>query len=122
MGVRARHGAASHAAGRRDVAQKLFADAERRQREWNRTFLSLFVQGYLYCDLLLGRCNWVEVRERVAQSCKVAKRNRWLLDIALDEVSLGRATLGLALSGCGTADHADAGQAAGATCGCLTAP
>jgi hypothetical protein len=49
----------------------------------------------------------------------VARNNRWLLDIALDELSLGRAELGLALSGLGATDNAGAARAADAACDLL---
>ena len=48
------------------------------------------------------------------QTLEVARRNRWLLDIALDQLSLARAALGLALSGCAEADQAGARRATSA--------
>jgi hypothetical protein len=117
---RVRHSAALHAAGRRDEAQALFADAERRQREMQPEYPLLYsLQGYQYCDLLLTRGEWTAVRERAAQTRDSARRHNSLLAVALDELSLGRAELGLALSGRGAADHACARRAAGATRGHL---
>jgi hypothetical protein len=111
---RTNHGATLHAAGRRGEAQTLFADAERRQREMQPENPLLYgLRGYRYSDLLLDRGDWTAVRERATQTRDVATRNRWLLDIALDELSLGRAELGLALSGRGAADNADARRSAG---------
>ena len=73
------------------------------------------VQGFQYCDLLLAeaeRAAWQlllnpksEVRnpklvqacraveQRAVQTIKIAERNNWLLDIALDHLTLGRAAL-----------------------------
>src|SRR5262249_31757760 len=104
---RARHGTALHAAGRRDEAQTLFADAEQRQRKREPDYPLLYaLQGYQYCDLLLERGAWSAVCERATKSRDVVTRNRWLQDIALDELNLGRAALGLALSDSGPTEHA----------------
>jgi tetratricopeptide (TPR) repeat protein len=117
---RTRHGSALHAVGRREEAQALFADAEQRQRERQPEIPLLYsLQGYLYCDLLLDRGEWTAVRERAAQSLELVRRNRRVIDIALDEFNLGRATLGLVLNGDGALDHADVRRAAGAACGYL---
>jgi hypothetical protein len=65
---RARHGAALNAAGRRDEAQVLFADAELRQREMQSKFPLLYsVSGYQYCDLLLDPGEQAAVRDRAAR-------------------------------------------------------
>jgi hypothetical protein len=111
--ARTQHGAALHAAGRRDEAQGLFADAERRLQEFQPVYPLLYSHGgYQYCDLLLDRGEWRAVRERAAQTLKWATPERQLLSIALDELSLGRAELGLALSGLGAAGDAGARRAA----------
>src|SRR5262249_15440813 len=108
MTNRARHGAALHAAGRRDEAQALFADAERRQQERQPHFPLLYsLQGYQYCNLLLDRGEWTTVRERATQTLPAGARLS-LVAIALDELSLGRAALGLALTSGGAAEHAEA--------------
>jgi hypothetical protein len=120
MTKRVRHGAALHAAGRRDEAEALLADAESRQRQMQPGYPLLYsLQGYWYCDLLLDRGEWTAVRERAAQTLRWVTPQRWLLDIALDELSLGRAEMGLGLSGCASADHAEARRAAGAARGHL---
>jgi hypothetical protein len=109
---RVRHGSALHAAGRRNEAEALFADAEQRQRERQPDYPLLYsLQGYQYCDLLLDRGEWTAVRERAAQTLRWATQGS-LLWIALDELSLGRAAFGLALSRRGAADHAGARPAA----------
>lgn len=110
---RAVHAAALHAAGRWNEAQRLFADAEERQRELQpETPLLYSVRGYAYSNLLLDCGDWAAVRERATHGLKLAKEHVQLLSIALDQLSLGRAELGLALSGCDAADHPDAHQAA----------
>jgi hypothetical protein len=110
-----RHGAALHAGGRSDEAHALFADAERRQQELQPECPLLYsLRGYQYCELLLDRGEWAAVSERAAQTLRWVTPQRWLLDIALDELSLGRAAVGLALSGRGALDPADAGRAVNA--------
>jgi AAA ATPase domain len=87
-----------HAAGQWKKAVGLFADAERRQRERNPAQPYLFsVQGYLYCDLLLSHGRPDDARYRTVQTVDIAQRNNWLLDLAFDTLTLGRANLALAL-------------------------
>src|SRR4029077_18357294 len=100
MVMLARNGGALHAAGRRDEAQTLFDDAERRQRERQPDYPLLYsIQGHWYCDLLLDRGERIAVHERAMQTLRWATHQRLLLEIALDELSLGRAESGLLLSG-----------------------
>jgi tetratricopeptide (TPR) repeat protein len=80
--------------------------------------------GFRYCDLLLSRAEpetgsgldgltgpgsrpeeaerfrqaCQEVLERAQEVLRIAQENHWLLDIALDHLTLGRAHLGLALT------------------------
>jgi tetratricopeptide (TPR) repeat protein len=112
MTKQVRHGTVLHAAGQRDEAQALFADAERRQQEREPDYPLLYaLQGYQYCDLLLDRGEWAAVSQRAEQALQWETAAQMsLLGIALDELSLGRAAL--ALSSCGALDHADAGRAA----------
>ncbi|HLB69799.1 MAG TPA: hypothetical protein VJJ51_02020 [Candidatus Methanoperedens sp.] len=49
--------------------------------------------GFRYCDLLLGQGKYKEVLSRASQTIEIAKRNRYLLDIALDHLSIGKAHL-----------------------------
>jgi tetratricopeptide (TPR) repeat protein len=89
---------ALHAAGRRDEAEALFAGAEQRQRDWQPEFPLLYsVQGFRYCELLLAKAEWSVARERARQTITIARKNNWLLDMALDTLTLGCAHLGLAL-------------------------
>jgi tetratricopeptide (TPR) repeat protein len=97
---RATQADALHAAGRRDEAKALFADAELRQREWKPRYPLLFsLRGYWYCDLWLAEEGWTVARDRATQTIEIARDGARLLDIALDTLTLGRADLGLALAG-----------------------
>jgi len=83
------------------------------QRE-NSSPLLYSQSGFRYCDLLLAapaRAAWTgsqrvqvaqkeelvaacrAVAQRAAQTIEIANRNSWLVDIALDHLTLGRATL-----------------------------
>jgi tetratricopeptide (TPR) repeat protein len=109
---------ALHRAGQRDESRRLFEDAELLQAldpgyPW---FYSL--QGFRYCDLLLSdaeRTAWRRwlgaqtgpsemptvtttaacdaVSERSVYALRIAETHRWLLDIALDHLTLSRAAL-----------------------------
>ncbi len=116
MATRTTHADALHQAGRRDEAEVLFREAERMQAERQPDYPLLYsLRGFQYCDLLLaaaeraawrtlcspspsmgeGRGEGVDtacraVSQRAAQTLKIAEHNRWLLDTALDHLSLGR--------------------------------
>lgn len=115
---RTTHADALHQAGHRAEAEALFREAERMQAERQPDYPLLYsLQGFQYCDLLLvaaERAAWRAVlpapagsgvggegfaeacrtvSQRAAQTLKIAERNHWLLDIALDYLSLGRAAL-----------------------------
>lgn len=88
---------ALHQAGRLLEAAAEFRAAETLLPEWQPQFQILYaLQGFRYCDLLLSQGQYQEVITRAAQTIETAKHNRWLLDIALDQLALGRAHLGLA--------------------------
>jgi tetratricopeptide (TPR) repeat protein len=116
---RTTHADALGAAGGSEKAEALFADAERRQREWRPHEPFLYsLRGYLYCDLMLSQGRAAEARERAAQTIDIARRNSWVLEVALDTLTLGRAHLALApqslASGASTASvSGDARAAAG---------
>jgi tetratricopeptide (TPR) repeat protein len=85
---------ALHQAGRQSEAESLFREAEELQKEWQPEYPFLYsVQGFRYCDLLLSQGKYPEVLSRAEQTIEIARRNNWLLDIALDYLSLGRAHL-----------------------------
>jgi len=108
---------ALHHAGRWEESEALFREAERVQAERQSQYPRLYsLGGFRYCGLLLSRGQpedgsgidgvseqyreaWEEVRERAEYAVVIAQRNHWLLDIALDHLSLARAHLGLALTG-----------------------
>jgi TIR domain-containing protein len=121
---RAAQANALHQAGRRAESRRLFEDAEARQVAAQPEIPRLYsVRGFHYCDLLLSdteRAAWKfwltgetesgemltksiaacdTVSERATYSSRIAERNHWLLDIALDHLTLARATLYKDLSG-----------------------
>jgi tetratricopeptide (TPR) repeat protein len=128
LGSRTAWADALHQADRRKESLAAFREAETMQQEFQPEYPQLYsVQGFRYCDLLLG---WAELEagsgleglaepgsppeeaERFRQTCrKILERARqtlawettesWLLDIALDHLTLGRAHLGLALTAFG---------------------
>ena len=94
---RAKEGDAEHQAGRREVAEKLFREAERLQRERQPGRPLLYSQrGYKFCDLLLAQDEAVEAQRRATQTLEWARAaGLSLLTIALDHLTLGRAALAL---------------------------
>ena len=116
MLTRTTHADALHQAGRRVEAVARFREAEQMQAERQPAYPLLYsVQGFQYCDLLLTEAErgaWEAVRnpesgaqdsafentcrvvsERAAQTLKSVTTQGWLLDIALDHLTLGRAAL-----------------------------
>lgn len=86
------------AAGQHDEAERVYVDAERRQGVKQPNFPHLYsVHGHRYCDFLLEKGDYAAVIERAKNSIIIARRNKWLLDIALDTLTIGLAYLGLAL-------------------------
>jgi hypothetical protein len=111
---RTRQADALHQVGGRDESRRLFEDAELRQAAWQPQHPRLSsLQGFQYCDLLLAdaeRTAWQHwlgeevgsndttiacdaVTERAVDALGEAKSNRWLLDIALNHLTLARGTL-----------------------------
>jgi CHAT domain len=89
---------AMHAAGRRDEAERLFADAEHRQKKEQPEYPLLYpMQGYRFGDLLLAKGERTAARDRVGYTLEWAKSQNFLPDIALGTLTLGRAYLGFAL-------------------------
>lgn len=82
---------ALHQSGMIEKAEELFKSAEDIQKEDTPEYPILYsVQGYQYCDLLLGQGQYQEVLKRAGQMLKWEEEGR-LLDIALDHLALGRA-------------------------------
>ena len=64
------------------------------QKEFQPQYPLLYsLQGYQYCDLLLGQGKYKEVRERGRKTLSWATEHLGLLEIALDHLSLGRACI-----------------------------
>ena len=79
-------------------AESEFRRAEETQNERSQHPLILYsLGGFLYCDLLLDLDKHAEVAERAGRTLPWVVEENWLLDIALDHISLGRAALMCAL-------------------------
>jgi tetratricopeptide (TPR) repeat protein len=85
---------ALHQAGRIEEAEVLFREAEAMQEENQAQFPLLYsLQGYRYCDLLLARGQAGEVLRRAEKFFEWRVPSHPLLDIALEDLALGRAHL-----------------------------
>jgi tetratricopeptide (TPR) repeat protein len=94
MGTRTTHADALHQAGDTAAAFALFREAEQLQQEHQPAYPRLYsLQGFRYCDLLLAQGSTAEVLERAEQTLEWAKQYLGLLDVALDQLTLGRAHL-----------------------------
>jgi len=117
---RASHADALHAAGEREKAERLFADAERRQQKWQPEYLLLYsMQGYRYCDLLLSKGEYAAVRDRTARTLDWARPEKDILAIAHDTLTLGRANFALAANNAGDPPSAATAQNDARTAGAL---
>jgi len=87
--------AALHQAGHLEEAEKLFLEAEAMQKKEQPAYPFLYsLQGYQFCDLLLGRGRYAEVLDRAEQTLKWdIEQSAPLLTFALDHLSLARAQL-----------------------------
>jgi tetratricopeptide (TPR) repeat protein len=104
------------AAGKLDKAEHLFIDAERVQSENTTSPFLYSVQGYFYCDLLLSLGRAANARERATWALTKARDMNLPLDIALNKVTIGRASHALAMTNPATGDSRgeNAGLAAAA--------
>jgi tetratricopeptide (TPR) repeat protein len=94
LGKRTTLADALHQAGRLAEAEAAFREAEALQKADQPEYPLLYgLAGYRYCDLLLGRGEVEEVQRRVSQTLEWMTTEKWLLDIALDHLSLGRAAM-----------------------------
>ncbi|HRF41442.1 MAG TPA: hypothetical protein PK198_21765, partial [Saprospiraceae bacterium] len=83
---------ALHQSGQSADAERLFGEAEAMQRERQPKYRFLYsLQGYRYCDLLLGRGKCAEVLVRANTTLKWVMQANWLLDIAFDQFSIAQA-------------------------------
>ena len=80
--------------GRMEKAKKLFREAENLQLQWQPGYKYMYsIRGFRYCEFLLGKQEYTEVIRRVHYTLDISTRKNWSLDIALDNISLGRAYL-----------------------------
>jgi tetratricopeptide (TPR) repeat protein len=88
---------ALHANGQRSEAERLFREAEQLQKKDRTDAILISTRGFQYCDLLLAMGHWSVARDRAVRTIIEATRGNWLLDIAQDTLTLGRAHFGQAL-------------------------
>jgi tetratricopeptide (TPR) repeat protein len=101
---------ALHQAGRTEEAAAAFHEAEVMQQQQQPIYPLLYsVNGFQYCNLLLDQTQIQKVKERAARTLEWVTPINWLLDIALDNLSLGRAWL-LEAQQAGTGDTAQAAE------------
>lgn len=83
-----------HQIGKLSEAEDAFRQAEKIQEESQPVFPLLYsLWGFRYCDLLLDQGKCQDVLVRVGQTIVWVTQEGWLLDIALDYLSFGRAYL-----------------------------
>ncbi|MBI5633480.1 MAG: TIR domain-containing protein [Nitrospirae bacterium] len=85
------HAGVLHQVGKIEEAEHLFIKAAEMCKRCLPEYPYLYsVHGFAYCGLLLEKGHYHEVLERVGQTLESSIRNKWLLNIALDNLSLGR--------------------------------
>ena len=90
---RTTHANALHQTGDAEQAMKLFQKAEQMQQELQPGYPCLYsLGGRHYCDLLLTQGKAAEVLERAKQTLGWAMLENSLMDIALDQLTLGCAS------------------------------
>jgi hypothetical protein len=90
---------AQHQVGELAASHANFVDAEILQKKDQPNHPQLYsVQGFRYCDLLLTEEDWLSVQKRSQQALEWVQGRLGLLDTALDQLSLGRASLQQALA------------------------
>jgi tetratricopeptide (TPR) repeat protein len=83
---------ALHQEGQIKESGKWFREAESKQKERHPSYSYLYgLAGYQFCDLLLGGAAYQEVMKRAENTIEIAKQQFGLLDVALDNLTLGRA-------------------------------
>lgn len=87
---RTAHANALHQSGNLEAAAHLFVEAEAMQQKRQPEYRYLYsLQGYQYCNMLLSFGKYEEVLERAKTTLEWTTLQNWLLDIALDKLSLG---------------------------------
>jgi tetratricopeptide (TPR) repeat protein len=110
MTKRTRLADALHQSGHTEEAAVAFREAEAMQKQRQPQYPLLYsAQGFWYCKLLLGQGQVQEVKERATRTLEWARQHGGLLDIALDNLSLGRAWL-LEAQQAGTEDTTQAAE------------
>ncbi len=105
MANRAVQAVALAAAGDSVGSHRLFAEAEALQAKRQPEFPQLYsLQGYYYCNFLLSENAFAEVADRAKSALVLMGPNAVVLDLGLDNTSLGRAALGRAFSAATPAD------------------
>ncbi|MFL6211398.1 MAG: ATP-binding protein [Pyrinomonadaceae bacterium] len=83
-----------HQAGHLSEAEYAFREIEKMQKDRQPEFPILYsLHGFRYCDLLLDQGKYLEVQDRAELTLTWVMSRGWLLDIALDYLSIGRAYL-----------------------------
>jgi WD40 repeat protein/DNA-binding winged helix-turn-helix (wHTH) protein len=91
-----------HRSGRMEEAEDIFREAEEMQKGLESPIQFLYsLHGFEYCSLLLSRGKYQEVLTRAVRTLELAKHQGWILDIARDHLSIGRAHMLGALSEAG---------------------
>ncbi|MGE5340154.1 MAG: TIR domain-containing protein [Candidatus Omnitrophota bacterium] len=81
---------ALHHSGKLEEAESLFREAEAMQMKRRPEVPFLYsLQGFQFCDLLLGQGQALAVIDRAEFALTISERNHWLLDISLDQLTLG---------------------------------
>ncbi|MCJ8270510.1 MAG: hypothetical protein MJK04_14030, partial [Psychrosphaera sp.] len=78
--------------GEQKKAKALFIEAEAIQQKYQPEFVTLYsLRGFQFCSLLLDLDEVDEVIQRAEKTVEWMKKARWLKDIALDQLTLGKA-------------------------------
>jgi hypothetical protein len=94
MASRTTYADALNQVGQAALARELFQAAEALQQEHQPCYPRLYsLQGFRYCDLLLAQAEMAAVLERAEYALEGDKKYSGLLNVALDQLSLGRAHL-----------------------------
>lgn len=87
-------GEAHFQSGKTKNAESLFMEAEKMQKKSQPQYPYFYsLPGYQYCDLLISSGRYEEALKRAETTIKIAERSDWLLDIALDNLTIGRALM-----------------------------